>query len=487
MKSLAKNSVYNILYKCLNLIFPLIISAYVSRILFAEGVGKVSSAQNIVTYFTLLAALGLPTYGTKVIAAVGEDRKSTDKAFSELFSINAISTIICSLIYYLMVANITYFQQRTALSVVCGLAIVFNIINVDWFYQGREEYGYIMLRNFLIKSVSLISVFIFVKSIDDYIIYATILTLSKVANNVFNIIHLRKYASFTVKDLNITQHIKPVFVFLAASIAIVIYTLAVTTMLTFIHGGEIVGYYTTARKGIDVIRTMIIAVCAVFLPRLSYYYANNQSKLFEDLVNKGIKILTYATIPATVGVVLTAEYFVPLLFGYDFVNAIKTTQILSFSILTVAFSNFFGYQILVTVGKEKQMLYSTIIGAIVNVVLNFILVFSLKHNGVAIASVITEFCVAIYQVIIVKKIIKISITKRFFISTLTGTLTMTGFVIICKFLISNLILSLIFSIIVGVVSYFIVTAIFKNEISVWIINGVKKIGLRFRKNSKYSK
>mgnify|MGYP005793187675 FL=1 len=133
------------------------------------------------------------------------------------------------------------------------------------------------------------------------------------------------------------------------------------------------------------------------------------------------------------------------------------------------------------------MLYSTIIGAIVNVVLNFILVFSLKHNGVAIASVITEFCVAIYQVIIVKKIIKISITKRFFISTLTGTLTMTGFVIICKFLISNLILSLIFSIIVGVVSYFIVTAIFKNEISVWIINGVKKIGLRFRKNSKYSK
>ena len=164
MKSLAKNSLYNILYKTSNLVFPLIISAYVSRILMAEGVGKVSSAQNIVTYFTLLAALGLPTYGTKMIAAVGEIREQRNKTFSELFCLNAISTIICTIIYYCLIINIPYFQERLALSVVCGLAIIFNIINVDWFYQGREEYGYIMMRSLLIKVISLVSVFFFCKN-----------------------------------------------------------------------------------------------------------------------------------------------------------------------------------------------------------------------------------------------------------------------------------------------------------------------------------
>ena len=474
MKSLAKNSIYNIIYKCLNLVFPLIISAYVSRILFAEGVGKVSSAQNIVTYFSLLAALGLPTYGTKVIASCGKNRMYRNKAFSELFIINAGSTLICTVVHYSLVCTIPYFQQRSMLSIVCGLAIIFNVINVDWFYQGREEYGYIMLRSFLIKLLSLIAVFVFVKSVNDYIMYAAILTLSKVANNVFNIIHLHKDVSFTIKKINVAQHIRPVFVFLAASIAIEVYTLADTTMLTFIHGDNIVGYYATARKGIDVIRTMIIAVCSVFLPRLSYYYANSQIKCFNDLMNKGIKILIYMTIPAMVGVILTAKYFIPLLFGADFSNAILTTQILSFSIVTVAFSNFFGYQVLATIGKEQQMLISTIVGAIVNIILNFALVFSYKHNGVAVASAITEFCVAFYQILVVRKNVQIEIQKKFIISVVFGTMCMFFSVLLCRWIIDNQIACLLISIITGCVVYFLTTLITKNEMSEMVIKILKK-------------
>ena len=461
--------------------FPLIVSAYASRILFAEGIGKISSAQNIATYFTLLAALGLPTYGTKVIAAIGEDKKERDKAFSELFIINAVSTIICSLSYLIIIITIPYFHQRMMLSIVCGLSIIFNIINIDWYYQGREKYGYIVARSFFVKLISLISVFIFVKSIDDYIIYAIILTLSKAANNIFNIVHVRKEVTFKLKKINIVQHLKPVFIFLAASIAIEIYTLADTTMLTFIHGDRVVGYYTTARKAIDVIRTMIIAVCAVFLPRLSYYYSSNQKEYFNNLVNKGIKILAYITIPATIGVILMAEYFVPLLFGKDFINAVLTTQILSFSIITVAFSNFFGYQVLVTIGKEKQMLISTIIGAIVNIILNFILIFYYKQNGVAIASTITELCVSIYQFFAIKKEIKIDIKQKFISSIILGSFVMLLIVIGCKYLIKNSIVLLIVSIVLGSIIYFIITYICKNEISNWLLNYFCKLKNKLRK------
>lgn len=478
MKSLAKNSIYNILYKCSNFIFPLIVSAYVSRILLAEGVGKVSSAQNIVTYFAILAALGLPTYGTKVIASCSDNRDKRSKAFSELFIINAISTIICSIAYYIMVIQIPYFQQRQSLFIVCGLSIIFNIINVDWFYQGCEEYGYIMIRNLLIKVISLVAIFIFVRSVDDYIKYAAVLTFSKVANNIFNIVHLKKYASFTFQDLRIIQHIKPVFVFLAASIAIEIYTLADTTMLTFIHGDKIVGYYTTARKGIDVIRTMIIAVCAVFLPRLSYYYSNKEYISFKNLMDRGIKILMYITIPATAGVILTAKYFVPFMFGEAFSDAIVTTEILSISIITVAFSNFFGYQVLVTIGKEKEMLISTIIGAIINIALNFALIFAFKHNGVAIASAITELCVTLYQIKAVNKEICIKIEKKFILSALIGTACMVVSVMVCQTIFKRYFVCLLGSVIIGVLVYGIITLVMRNEISVWIYEKIKCLKLR---------
>lgn len=468
MKSLAKNSVYNIIYKCSNLVFPLIISAYVSRILLAEGIGKVSSAQNIVTYFTLLAALGLPTYGTKVVAAHGNTRESRSKVFSELFCINAVSTTVCTILYYLMVFEIPYFQQRKELSIVCGLAIVFNIINVDWFYQGREEYGYIMIRSVIVKIASLLAIFVLVKDSNDFLAYAVIVTLSKVVNNIYNIIHLRKYATLTFSGLNIRKHIKPVVVFLAASIAIEIYTLADTTMLTFIHGDAVVGYYTTARKGIDVIRTMLTAICAVFLPRLSYYYANGEKKLFNELVNKGIKILTYMTVPAMVGVILTADYFVPLLFGADFSEAITTTKILSFSLITVAFSNFFGYQVLVTIGKEKEMLISTIVGAIINVGLNFLLVFSFKHNGVAVASAITEFCVTLYQLWSIRKNVVFDVPKKFVISTLTGTVFMAIAVIICEMIIKSELVCIFIAIFVGVIAYVLTSYFMGNEITIEI-------------------
>lgn len=473
MKSLAKNSIYNIIYKCLNVVFPLVTAAWVSRVLMAEGIGKVSSAQNIVQYFTILAALGLPTYGTKVVAALNGNRKEQSIAFSELFIINMISTVICTIAYYAMIMVFPYFQLRWELFAVCGLAIPFNIINVDWFYQGKEEYGYIMVRSLTIKTLSLMACLCWVRNEDDIIVYAAITTLVTVANYIFNIIHIRKYVFFTTKGLNVIKHLKPVFIMLAASSAIEIYTLADTTMLTFFYGDTIVGYYSNAVKGIRIIKVMVSAICAVFLPRLSYYYANNLHDEFDSLINKGIKILLLISIPTALGVALVAGDFVPLLFGTDFYDAILTTRILSVSIVSVALSNFFGYQILVTVGKEKQMMISTIIGAIVNISLNFVLIIPFKHNGVAFASVFTEICVMLYQIFAIRGCFKFDNDKRFLMSLIVSNISMVAVVVLCLISLNNSTLRLVLSVGLGVISYGIGLLITKNSLLVTI---TRKLG-----------
>ena len=177
-QSIAKNAIFNILYKALNVFFPFISASYVSHILLSSGDGKVAYAQNIAQYFVLLAPLGLKTYGVKQIAKNRNDKYKRNKKFSELFLINFVSTTIFSLIYYIIIFNSSYFEENRLLFCVTGLAIVFNYINIDWFYEGIEQYAYIAIRSFIIKLVSLIMLFIFVKSPSDYVIYALIYLIS---------------------------------------------------------------------------------------------------------------------------------------------------------------------------------------------------------------------------------------------------------------------------------------------------------------------
>lgn len=443
----------------------------------AKGVGQVAAAQNVATYFTLVAALGLPAYGVKKISEFN-DKKDLTKSFYELFLINLISTSICSCAYYIFVLNYSVFFSERKLYFVVGLQIVFNIINVDWFYQGREEFKYIMVRSVIVKIISLFAIFVFVKTSNDYIIFALIQTLAKVLNYVFNIFNLKKYIYLMpTSKLNLKQHLNPIFVLLAASIAIEIYTLTDTTMLSAFCSKAVVGYYTNARKGIDIIRTLVTSVCAVFLPRLSFFYVNEKRNEFNDLVNKGLKILLFLSLPAAACVYLLADDLVIVLFGKAFMPAISTIKILSLSIVTVALSNFIGYQVLVTVGKEKVMFYSTLAGAALNIILNYYLIVTMQHNGAAIASVVTELIVTIIQICAVRKIIHLNISIKFIISLAFSIIGMTTSILIIRSVVRYPFLELTLGSLVGIIVFGLLVLITKNEFGIEIRKKIYKIVL----------
>ena len=189
--SFSSNAIYNVLYKLLNVLFPLVSIAIISRVLQPTGVGKVSSAQNIVTYFSFIAPLGLAFYGTREVAK--HNGTKLNVLFSELILINGISTSICTIAYYVMIFTLPYFAGERILYSVTGLAIVLNYINVDWFYQGKEEYKYIALRSSIVKLVMLLCIIIFIHKGEDYIKYAFITCLATAGNYFFNIIQLKKY------------------------------------------------------------------------------------------------------------------------------------------------------------------------------------------------------------------------------------------------------------------------------------------------------
>lgn len=473
MKSLGKNAFYNVIYKSLNVVFPLITMAYVSRILLPIGVGKVASAQNIIAYFLLIASLGLPTYGVKVIASYSDDKRKASKAFSELFVINAISTILCSFVYLMMVFSVDFFQSKIAISMVVGIQLFANIINIDWLYQGFEEYRYITIRSTVVKVISLIAVFVFVKQQSDYIIYAFITTLSLVSNFILNIFKLKSFVKLGFKKLDLRQHIRPVFALLASALAIEIYVLGGTTMLTFLKGDEDVAYYTYSCKAISVVRTFIVAICAVFLPRLNYYYSHKQYDRFNELASKGIKIIINLCVPAAIALCILSDDCVRILFGENYLEVTPSMQLLCVSLVTIALSNFTGYQILVSIGKEKIVLYSTIIGAFINLCINIMSIPVMGYFGAAIAAVITEAVIAAYQFFYVKKYITINISYSDINCMITPSIIM-GIVVTCIcYLIEDVLIEVGIGIFVGIIVYSVVAYIMKNEFFLMVLEKTK--------------
>lgn len=464
-KSLAKNSFYNVIYKALSVLFPLVTVTYVSRVLLAKGVGEVSYAQNIVSYFTIIAALGLPNYGTREIAKARNDAIFRNKIFSELFIINAVSTTVCSIAYFVTISVLATFKSNICLYMVVGLAVVFNYINLDWFYQGIEEYGYIAKRSFIVKLLMLVMLFAFVKSSEDTIVYAFIYCLGVGGNNLFNLFNLKKYeVDFQARNIDIKRHLKPVFILLASSIAVELYTLVDTTMIGFMCPTENVGYYTNAMKLVKLLISVITAIGGVLLPRLSYYRSRNEVEECSRIVTKVFEALIYLFVPCEVGILLTADLVMPVLFGDSFVSGILTLRIASLLICTLGFSNLFGTQVLLTFGAEKKLLLSTICGAIINICLNSCFIPLYAQNGAAVASVVSETVVTGMTFFFAKKFISIYIDKKFITSTVISTLIMSVCVIIIRSSVSQRYLSLLCSALFGALAYFLMSVLSKNKV-----------------------
>lgn len=468
------NIFYNVLYRLLNIIYPLLTSAYVARILLSDGVGKVSYAQNIVTYFTFIASLGLPIYGTREVAKICKKREKNNKLFTELFLINFISTFLCVVVYYSMITFFPAFSNNYKLFCVTGLTIVLNFFNVDWYYQGKEEFKYIALRSIIIKTISVICVFVFVKSHDDYIIYSMTQVFVLAGNYIINIFGLRNQVSLSFSNLNLKKHLRPLFVLFASNLAIELYTLLDTTMLGIICNDSVVGYYTYAMKISKITITLLAAISAVLLPRLSVYNVNGEKEKYKNLVIFMLKLFKFLTIPIAIAMCLLSKEIILFMFGNGFYRSISTLKILSFLVIPITYSTFLGGQVLCSLEMEKYMFYGVSVGAISNMIMNLILIPLYKQNGAAIASLISEIMVMTVDFYYLKKNVGIDIKSFMSIGNIIASILMAIIIIIVKFLCNSIILKCLLSFIFGSMTYIFMCFLLKDEIVLFFGNFIVK-------------
>lgn len=473
MKSLAKNSAFNALYTVLNLLFPLVTSVYVARVLLPEGVGKVAYAQSIVSYFVTFASLGLPNYGLREIARVKGEQEKKNKLFTELLIVNGISTSLSLLAYILLVLMVPSIHAQLPLFIACGFLIFLNYFNIDWFYQGEEEYVYIVCRSIVIKVLSIIALLLFVRQRSDYVLYACISSMALGGNYILNIINSRKYVRLTFKDIDIRPHLKPIIIMAAGVLLASIYSKIDATMLGIMAGDRATGLYTNASKIVDMIVSTSTAITAVFMPRLSYYFVNDKDK-FIKLIKKGTGVLAFITFPLAIGLFILAPKAVLLLFGSEFAGSAIIIRVLCIMIIIKGFGNLLCYQLVMCTGNEKERISAAFFGSLSNVVMNATLIPIFTGVGAAVASVIAEAIVNGYQLFKMKKILDIRFDKDTLWKSVLSAVAMGAVCGIVGRIELGLLVSVVVTIISGAVVYIAMNAVLKNRMLYEAVEIVRK-------------
>lgn len=472
--SIRINFIMNFILTISNFIFPLITFPYVSRVLGAEGVGSVTFASSIVNYFSMVGMLGVPTYGIRACAKVRDNQEKLEKTVQEIVILNAITMGIAIVGLAITVNLVERLAIEKLLYLILSSTLIFNVLGVDWLYRSLEQYSYITIRSIAFKLLSLAALFVFVNQSDDYVVYGGITVLASVGSNVMNFINLRKFIRLKpMGNLNIWQHLKPTLSFFLLSVSSTIYLNVDTTMLGFIKGDEVVGYYSAATKLKQILVSVVTSLGGVLLPRLSYYHEKGRKEEFRQVVSKALNFIFVISLPMVVYFTLMAEESIVFLSGDGFLPAVLPMRFIMPTVFFIGLSNLMGIQVLVPTNREMLVVISTIAGAIVDILVNSVGIPMFGAAGAAFASSLAEFAVMMIQLCFLRELMIPMFKHLAYGKFITALLTATiGTLVLMNFLSTGSFVTLVLTAILFFGLYGSVLLVTKEEFTKETINSL---------------
>lgn len=421
MNKVVKNYLYNLSYQILVLIVPLITTPYVSRVLGAKGVGTFSYTNSIVQYFILFGCIGLNLYGQREIAYVQHEKEKRDMVFWELVILRIITVSISLFTFYFTLAS--HGKYSSVFFIMC-LDILASMVDISWFFQGIEDFKKIVVRNFIIKIVGVVLIFLFVKSSDDLLLYVICHSATLFLGNLSMWAYIPKLVGkVKVRELEIKKHIRPTIVLFLPQIATSVYTVLDKTMIGFLTGvEEEVAYYEQGQKIVKIVMALVTSLGTVIMPRVANLFKQNEMEKVKNYLSKSFRFVFFLSFPMTFGLMAVSCNIVPWFFGSGYDKVIPNMMVIAPILIMISLSNIIGMQYLLAIGRHRDFTISLVAGCVINFSLNLLLIPFFLSIGAAVATIIAETSVTGVQVYFTRKDFKfgeiISSNKHYIISSL---------------------------------------------------------------------
>lgn len=378
-------------------LIPLLINPYVSGIFNPAGMGIISFSNTIITYFIMLTMLGIPTYGMRECSKHRDDDIQFSKTSWELFFLNCL-ILVCTVCLFLISLRHSKLAANKDVLVCMLPALLLNVLSFDWLYKAKEEFVLIGMRNFGVKVLCLVLIFLLVKEPEDLKTYAVLLVLASYGYGILNFVAVFKQIKVRgIGTLNLSKHVKPVIFFFAITVAGTIYTNLDTVMIGFLRGDFETGIYDAALKLKVLLAVAVCSLSSILLPRSTALFTSGNRGEFEKLCSKSFNFTLLMGIGGCAFCFLFAKPLILLFSGEKFLAAVPVLRVLSFTSLFLACTSVIGMQILIPTGKENVVLWGGVAGALVDLILNFILIPRIGIIGAAWGTVCAECVVFLVQ------------------------------------------------------------------------------------------
>ena len=476
-QSVKVNYILNLINTGTQMLFPLITFPYVCRVIEADGIGQINFFQSIISYISLFTCLGIPMYAIREIARDRSDVVKMNRTAMEILLLHSMLTLVGYAIVAILCLTVPQIQVNIPLFLILSLTIFFTAIGCEWFYQGIEDFKYITIRGLIIKTVSVVLLFIFVKSKTDLLYYGCYTVFGVLGGNIFNFFRLRKYIhreNIIFSELHIKRHVKPVLKVFSFSVVTSIYLQLNTVLLGFLKNALAVGYFAAATKVMQMLLTMSACLGSVMMPRASHLIAENKEDEFNRLIQKSYDFTLAIALPMTIGLIFCAPSLITALCGVKFEHSILPSQIIAPIILMVAISNVFGIQVLFPKGKINIVTLCCGIGAVADLILNLCLIPFFSYIGTSIAYLGAEVATTVSMYFIGRKYIPIIYFKKSHLTYALGCIVMALALYGISLLQLPTLTILFLQGCCGVLAYFIILCICKDEMLVQMLSKIKR-------------
>lgn len=467
------NYIYSLIYSGLSMILPLVTSPYISRVIGAKGVGIYSYNYVIASYFATFALLGINFYGNRSVSKVRDNLKKRSQIFFEIYIMQIVLSLLMTIFYIIYV--FLFIKEDKKVAMIMLLFVLAPSISINWFFNGLEMFKITVTRNIFIKIVTVICIFLFVKTSDDLYKYVMIMAIGTIISEGYLIVIIKKYIIFIKPKLkNIFNHFKPNLILFIPILAVSIYRFMDKIMLKLLINYEEVGYYTNSEKIINICLIFVTSLGQVMLPKMTKLLADGEIEKFNKFVIKSIKFVSFFSIGIMYGIFSVSNIFIPLFFGKGYESCIQILNLLSINIIFLAWGSILKVEYLIP--KEKDYLYviSVVVGAVINFTLNIIFIPKLLAIGAAIGTICAEFSSLVIILFCIKKEIKL---KNILLNVIPYMINGMIMFLVLKVIpnIDNQVLELIFKCIIGIVIYFVLSLFYWYITNDKIIDLIKKI------------
>ena len=465
LKSIKKNTFYNVIKTFSSIAFPLITFPYISRTLLVENLGKVNFGLSFISYYSLVATLGISVYAIKECSKKSDNRKQLSKIASEIYSLNIITTVIAYIVLFLTIVFYKKVENYRLLIFIQSFTILFTTLGTDWLNTAMEDFKYITIRTVGFQFLSLLLMFLFVHTPEDYLKYAIISVISTSGANILNLFYRKRFCDVRfIFDKSILNHLKPSLYLFVMILAQNIFSNVDVTMLGIIKGDYDVGIYTTAHKISSLVAQVITSILWVILPRMSLYFSKKDNKAINDLINKIYSFTITLGLPIVVGIFMISNDVILVIAGINYLPSVNVLKILIVeTLLTLLFGSLLGNMVLLPANEERFLMILCVITAIFNVITNYLLIPQIGAVGAAVTTLLSTVLFSIIVFLKSKKYVKIRYVNCSLISSIIGCIVI---VILCILFskISNILLRNLFTILISVILYMVMLLLLKNDI-----------------------